>query len=65
MDEPLIGTTTPFQSGPGSNGYESVLHALQISELEPYHQFAVLFYTQDILIFFKGVLLLCKGHSIF
>ena len=30
-DKTLTGTTTPGQSGPGSNGWEGVLHIPQIS----------------------------------
>ena len=26
IDETLVGTTIPVQSGPGNNGYEEVLH---------------------------------------
>ena len=32
IDRTLSGTTTPSQSGPGSNGNEGVLHVLQISK---------------------------------
>ena len=32
MDETLTGTTTPGQSGPGSNGHELELHTPQISK---------------------------------
>ena len=38
VDETLIGTTTQGQSGPGSNGYEGVLHIPKSPRLEPYHQ---------------------------
>ena len=35
MNEILTGTTTPGQSGPGSNGNERVCHTLQISRIGP------------------------------
>ena len=35
IDETLLGTPTPGQSGPGSNGIEKV--TLYVQELEPHH----------------------------
>ena len=58
----LTDTTTPGQSGSGSNNNEGVLHTSQSSEMEPHHQiqFSVLPRT----LFFVGVevLPLCRVY---
>ena len=38
MDATLTGTTTPDQSGPGSNDDEGVFHIPQDPDLELHHQ---------------------------
>ena len=38
IDRMLTVTTTPEQSGPGSNGNDGVLDIPQISRLKPHHQ---------------------------
>ena len=50
----LTGTTSPCQSGPGSNANEEVLHTSQILELDHRHQmqFSVL----------HGDSIFCKGY---
>ena len=50
----LSGTTTPGQSGPGSNGNEEVFYTSQISRTRTLPPDSVYCHTQDILVFFLG-----------